>query len=578
MERYDGDGKQDMPDLKFPIKYWEASNEPSNQGEFHTFFDGSPEDYLEVLRATYQAVKEADPEARVLHAGMAGVTTSEVAFWEPVFEKGGGYFDIANIHSIEASEQLNVPEFKELLAKHGIDKPIWATEVQHNSDIGLEEHGRLFARSYLSAFGNGVEKIFYTMFKVPPFAPEQHRQAALIGQNGEKRPAYHALKTLVVKLDGFISVEKRSENHYIFNVNEGTINALLGDGSTTVKTAGEARITDAFGQNVATPAIELSQSPVFIEGESTIQVEPGPPEPPEPEDKAGERWQEEKLVIPGTYCDADVVRLDDGRLRVYYSLEPEVPDFEGQVLSAVSDDGINWTEEEGTRLKWATFSSVIRLPGAQAPEMPSGETARWRMYFQGSPAEAGPGSESGIVSAISADGLDWVIEDGFRIEAGQQGEYDTENVAAPTVVRLADDTYLMVYRGSAGENRFGKTNPFSGKPAPIDYLISATSPDGLNWTPGSVVVDSRNEEMRDQIDGPELVISNGAIKLYCNSYEGVYTLEIDRNGEALSSPEIVLRAEGYHAPSDVALTRVGDTWRMYYGIHTEGIYTARLME
>jgi len=577
VERYDGDGRDDMPGLKFPIKHWEASNEPSNQGEFHTFFDGSPEDYLEVLSATYQAVKEADPEAKVLHAGMAGVTTSEVSFWEPVFAKGNEYFDIANIHSIEASDKLYVPEFKELLAKHGIDKPIWVTEVQHNSDIGLEEHAQLFARSYLIAFGNGAEKIFYTMFRVPPFAPAQHRQAALIGDNGEKRPAYHALKTLVTKLDGFTSVEKLSGEHYVFTVDGEEVHVLWGTGTVSTE-AGQIVITDIFGQKIDTPTIELSRSPVFIEGEFSIQAGSGQPEPPEPEGENGEQWQEEKLVIPGTYCDADVVRLDNGRLRMYYSLEPEAPDFEGQVYSAISEDGINWVEEEGARLKWATFPSVIRLPEAQAPEMPSGETARWRMYFQGSPADAGPEPENGIVSALSADGLDWALEDGFRIETGQQGEYDTKNVAAPTVVQLADGTYLMVYRGSAGENRFGKTDPVSGQPAPIDYLISAPSPDGLNWTPRWVVIDSRNEEMRDQIDGPEVVISNGTIKLYCNSYEGVYALEVDQNGEAISPLQIALPAEGYHAPSDVSLIQINGTWRMYYGIHTEGIYTARTTE
>jgi len=38
VERYDGDGKDDMPGLKYPIKYWEASNEPSHQSGPATFF------------------------------------------------------------------------------------------------------------------------------------------------------------------------------------------------------------------------------------------------------------------------------------------------------------------------------------------------------------------------------------------------------------------------------------------------------------------------------------------------------------------------------------------------------------
>ena len=97
------------------------------------------------------------------------------------------------------------------------------------------------------------------------------------------------------------------------------------------------------------------------------------------------------------------------------------------------------------------------------------------MYYQGSLATENSRPEAGILSAVSEDGLNWVQEDGLRIKIGQQGEYDTENVASPTVIELPDGTYLMVYRGSAGENRFGKVEPSTGNPATIDYLISAPS-------------------------------------------------------------------------------------------------------
>lgn len=288
-----------------------------------------------------------------------------------------------------------------------------------------------------------------------------------------------------------------------------------------------------------------------------------PPETRKAKPSTLEKWEEEKVVIPGTYCDADVVKLDDGRLRIYYSLEPEVPGFKGQVYSAVSSDGLSWTQDEGIRLEQVTFPSVIKSPDG-----------RWRMYFQGSIPGNPP--QTAILSAISPDGLNWTQEDGSRIRLGQQGEYDTKNVAAPTVIELSKDKYLMVYRGSSGENRFGKVDPKDNKPAPIDYLISATSPDGLNWTPQSIVVDSRNEKMRDQIDGPELVLDGNTIKLYCNSYEGVYVLKLDSDGKTVDSPRVILKADGpEHAPGDVTVIKIGNTWRMYFGIHTKGIFSVK---
>lgn len=267
VERYDGDGKDDMPGLKHPIKYWEASNEPSMQNGELTFFEGSSDDYLEVLEATYQAVREADPEAKVLHAGMAGMEPLMVSFWEPIFERGSSYLDIANIHSIGASDELNVPEFKKLLSKYGIDKPIWVTEAQHSVEIGLEEHGRIFAKSYVIAFTCGVDKVFYTMFKVPAFVPLQHRQAALIDVDGEKRPAYYALKTLIQKVEGFTLVEKLSEEQYKFVVGERTVYVLWGSGKIAEEITGEVLVTDIYGKEtrINSSAISLTDSPIFVE-------------------------------------------------------------------------------------------------------------------------------------------------------------------------------------------------------------------------------------------------------------------------------------------------------------------------
>jgi hypothetical protein len=275
VERYDGDGEDDMTGLVYPIKYWEAGNEPSMQDGFNTFFSGSSEDYLEILEATYQAVKEADPEAKVLHAGMAGMDPRMVSFWEPIFEKGSQYFDIANIHSIGASEELNVPEFRELLSKHGIDKPIWVTEAQHRTGMTLygknvssEEHACILMKSYVLSFALGVDKIFYTSFKAPPSGQDQFQQSALVDASGEKRPAYYALETLIGKLDKFTSAEKLAEGQYKFMVEGEAIYVLWDSGEIPEEITGEVLVTDIYGEEMRTDSsvIKLTESPIFVEG------------------------------------------------------------------------------------------------------------------------------------------------------------------------------------------------------------------------------------------------------------------------------------------------------------------------
>ncbi len=176
VERYDGDGRDDMPGLEVPIKYWEIMNEPSMQGgriggvgEELKFFVGTPEEYLQILETSYDTIKGADPEARVAHAGIAGMQGEFLEFWTPIFEKGGGaYFDIANIHSISTGSDrvdLFTLAFRNFLEKYDLgDKPIWITEVQIGSLTEKPESPaafeRLLVESTVSSLAHGAEKLF----------------------------------------------------------------------------------------------------------------------------------------------------------------------------------------------------------------------------------------------------------------------------------------------------------------------------------------------------------------------------------------------------------------------------------
>lgn len=247
------------------------------------YFNGSSEDYLEALKATYEAVKEADPEAKVLHGGMAAMEGDVVSFWKPIFEKGSQYFDIANIHcfpysDVAAKAELIVPEFKKLLSKYGIDKPIWVTEAQYKMGetpgkilgtkyISPEEHARILVKSYVISFAWGADRVFYTSFKAERFHPPGFKQAALIDENGEIRPAYYALKTLIWKLDKFTSAEKLAEGQYRFMVEGKAIYVLWGSGQIPEEITGEVLITDIYDKEtrINSSAINLTESPLFVE-------------------------------------------------------------------------------------------------------------------------------------------------------------------------------------------------------------------------------------------------------------------------------------------------------------------------
>lgn len=157
-DRYNGDGINDMPGLIIPIKYWEVLNEPEMKNNDMTFFKGSKDDYVMIFSKTREAIKQACPDCKVLHGGMAGIEQFMIDYWADILNKID--FDVANIHYIGSRDlsSLNVKDFKKLVP----GKPIWVTEAQHRSDSEV-------AASVEGALNAGASKIFFTQFKIGQF-------------------------------------------------------------------------------------------------------------------------------------------------------------------------------------------------------------------------------------------------------------------------------------------------------------------------------------------------------------------------------------------------------------------------
>ncbi|MFH0861445.1 MAG: hypothetical protein V1875_00300 [Candidatus Altiarchaeota archaeon] len=162
VERYDGDGIDDMPGLTQPITHWEIGNEPVLRSDELTFFKGSPQEYAQILKASYISVKAACPDCMVVQGGMEGIDPRFASYWDQVFKAGGGqYFDIGNIHYIDYGDlqNLNVGKYRELLEVNGLNKTIWVTEAEYSSDSQVDA-------SVDGALKAGASKVFFTRFKV----------------------------------------------------------------------------------------------------------------------------------------------------------------------------------------------------------------------------------------------------------------------------------------------------------------------------------------------------------------------------------------------------------------------------
>jgi len=122
---------------KDKVAVWEIGNEiEGNCGGYQN----DPEGYLKLLKISYDVIKGADPEAKVLNGGALEFPDNSIRnFWTKFFQLGGSqYLDYFNIHyNIERSPnaKLNPATFQEvliffnnLMEKNGGKKPLYLTE------------------------------------------------------------------------------------------------------------------------------------------------------------------------------------------------------------------------------------------------------------------------------------------------------------------------------------------------------------------------------------------------------------------------------------------------------------------
>ena len=160
IDRYDGDGNNDMPGLIKPIIHWEIMNEP----EFKMFFKGTKEDFVEIFNFSSKLIKSKQKDAVIVMAGAAGMFPENKKYWSSVLPKIKDNFDIANIHHISTPEggcdkEFWVDEFAALLKRKNINKPIWLTEAMTGKCKVLS--------SYINAFVNGAEIIIDVGINAP---------------------------------------------------------------------------------------------------------------------------------------------------------------------------------------------------------------------------------------------------------------------------------------------------------------------------------------------------------------------------------------------------------------------------
>ena len=201
IDRYDGDGVNDMPGLTMPIIYWEVMNEP----EFRMFFKGTEDEFVEIFNFSSKLIKSKQKDAVIIMAGAAGMFPESKKFWKSALPKIKDHFDIANMHHItppdgKCDKDFWISEFSELLKSLNIDKPIWVTEAMTGVCRVIP--------SYINAFASGAEVIIDVGVNAPGMK---------MSKGSRKK-----LNNFINEVDGFRSVKLISDKKAEFILKDGS--------------------------------------------------------------------------------------------------------------------------------------------------------------------------------------------------------------------------------------------------------------------------------------------------------------------------------------------------------------------
>jgi hypothetical protein len=168
VERYDGDGMGDLnPSVR--IKYWQIGNEfPAWQRKGNTLSD-----YIGWVKATSSAIKEADPEARVVM--MADTQGFIVSPWlkSAIEELSPAHFiDVVDIHHWGTAGDWKmgaVPVTRSLLNGTGrndaeifsCENGTWVGKPDIQPAQSEEEQARSLVKRYVYNLNNGLDKLFW---------------------------------------------------------------------------------------------------------------------------------------------------------------------------------------------------------------------------------------------------------------------------------------------------------------------------------------------------------------------------------------------------------------------------------
>jgi hypothetical protein len=224
------------------VDTWIIWNEVDiSHGQWDTW-NGSLEDYVQLQKVAYKAIKAGNPDARVLPFGAAwwydyGDTITrmlDLLKADPEAAANNYYFDVANLHLY--SRAADIPRiigwYRAELAARGMQKPIWIGETnaipyddgvwpasKANFRATLDEQASYIVQAMATYVGLGVERVSVNRAIDGTDFDAGGEPFGLLRNDGSTRPAFTAYQVV---------------SRYFGGVREASYNADAASGVTRV--------------------------------------------------------------------------------------------------------------------------------------------------------------------------------------------------------------------------------------------------------------------------------------------------------------------------------------------------------
>ncbi len=316
VDRYNGDGHNDMPGLTQPIKNWEFWNEPDlregwNPPNYPAHeFNGNVTDYVRLRSVAYTAVKTADPTATVVGPATAQtvgygsqyVGSTHWFMWSwPEFVAAGGLntLDVVSFTHYFSQNNWDItgydePDFILNMVNSGRGgKPVWITETGWSGSpaTNYQEKARSLVRLAMILWSTPwMERMFWYDFQEQSLIPSSYHRGLIQTQTGpgasgvEPDPLFHpAFRTAELMqriLAGFnsgnhpaaVNVGGSARAYHFSAPGKEVWVAWLrnesGSGSVSLNTAGRVvRVIGLYGQDLGLfsgGSLTVGPDPVYL--------------------------------------------------------------------------------------------------------------------------------------------------------------------------------------------------------------------------------------------------------------------------------------------------------------------------